>query len=677
MAKRPVIVHFHLFKNAGTSVDKVLEKNFGENWTEVEGPNNKKLTPEALVAFITDNPKYQAISSHTAIVSVPEMDDVEIVPIFFFRHPIDRIRSAYDFECKQDVQTPGALKAKEGDFKHYLDWRLSTITPWQVSEFHAFRLKDFHTFTPAKQKKLFLPRAKKALDSLPFVGLVEDFSGSMARMETYIQQYFPEFEGEDVHENTTSDRSLRLSQNIDKFKERIGEATFDQLVEANKIDFDLYEYVKSKLPKKKRKVVLTRRNRLPLVLVIGPHRSGTSFLTQVLSTLGFNLGKTLMLPSYDNPRGFWENQKIVTAHDDLIGSFKKDWTTLSGLPKKWEKTESAETAKKDIQNILQTDFDKSQPWLIKDPRLCFTLPIWKDISKQIGRDLKLLGIIRSPQGASQSIQERNHLSPEISQSIVVSYLQAMKENLSGTSTDSLVYESLVKMTGEEFFQTLQKALGKKLLQPNDNLIAQIDRLVLSGNGRVIEDSKIHEIYLKNVGKKAKLNMPALGKLVEELGGELPAVAIKKIKSNSTVLDKKRQLTSITQRELSDFQKAASKNEKERKALADENLRLRDALGGYEGVVKEHDQQARIAEEAAKAAQENAKAVESGVKGAEDSAKAANDEIFELRSRLDKKVLEAGKTQRDLTEQVETGFVQSQELRKGKLSSEKGVIKTKR
>ena len=102
MSKRPVIVHFHLFKNAGTSVDRILQRNFGDRWIEIEGPNNKKLTQDALIDFIRGNPQYDAISSHTAVVSVPQYDDIEIIPIFFYRHPIDRIRSAYDFERKQD-----------------------------------------------------------------------------------------------------------------------------------------------------------------------------------------------------------------------------------------------------------------------------------------------------------------------------------------------------------------------------------------------------------------------------------------------------------------------------------------------------------------------------------------------------------------------------------------------
>lgn len=246
MSKRPVIVHYHLFKNAGTSVDTILKSNFGDRWIEIEGPEGKKLTPESLVEFIEANPQYDAISSHTAIVSLPVLENVKIIPIFFFRNPIDRIRSAYDFERKQDAHTPGALKAKEGDFEYYMNWRMSTNNPWQVSEFHAFRLKDFHEFTPAKQVQLFLFRAKKALDTLPIVGLVEHFDVSMTRLEEHIREFFPDFQSESVHENTTASKALKLSENIDKFRDRIGPDVYKKLLENNVIDLELYEYVKFK-----------------------------------------------------------------------------------------------------------------------------------------------------------------------------------------------------------------------------------------------------------------------------------------------------------------------------------------------------------------------------------------------------------------------------------------------
>ena len=243
MSKRKIIVHYHLFKNAGTSVDEILKDNFGEFWAEIEGPNNRKLDPEPLLDYIRENPELKAVSSHTAVVSIPETEDIEIIPIFFMRHPLARIRSAYDFEKKQDVQTPGAIKAKEGDFQFYMDWRMSTPTPWQVSNFHAFRLKDFHTFTPAKQTQLFLERALKAIEALPVIGLVEDFDRSMEDFAALIRPTFPEFKTFSVVANTTSNPSMSLAGKLKAFEDKIGTEAYQKLLEINAIDFELYNMV--------------------------------------------------------------------------------------------------------------------------------------------------------------------------------------------------------------------------------------------------------------------------------------------------------------------------------------------------------------------------------------------------------------------------------------------------
>lgn len=246
MPKRPIIVHFHLFKNAGTSVDVILKNNFSSEWAEIEGPGNKKLDPEDLARFIRENPNLKAISSHTAVISTPAYDDFEIIPIVFIRHPIDRIRSAYDFERVQDAQTPGAIKAKEGDFKHYLDWRLQCPAPWQITNFHASRLKDFHVFTPALQLRENKERSLMALQALPFVGIVEQFDRSMEKFSEIIQESFPSFQCFSTQANTTSDPSASLKENLDKFKKRISKPVYKQLCEINDIDFELYEHVKSR-----------------------------------------------------------------------------------------------------------------------------------------------------------------------------------------------------------------------------------------------------------------------------------------------------------------------------------------------------------------------------------------------------------------------------------------------
>jgi len=246
VSKRPVIVHYHLFKNAGTSVDKILQQNFPETWAEVEGEGNRRITSEALLDYIRQHPHLDAVSSHTAVVSVPKVDDIEILPILFVRHPLDRIRSAYLFERQQDVQTPGAIHAKIGGFKDYLEWRLSTQNPWQIKNFHIHRLKDFYKQTPPQKTDECEAQAFKAIEDLPMVGLVEKFDQSMAVFRDIIGVKFPEFNIFSAHENLTSNPTTSLKDNLAQFSDMIGVDVYKHLHALNENDFRLYARLKSR-----------------------------------------------------------------------------------------------------------------------------------------------------------------------------------------------------------------------------------------------------------------------------------------------------------------------------------------------------------------------------------------------------------------------------------------------
>src|SRR5688572_13631090 len=107
---RTVVVHYHTFKNAGTSLDRLLELNYGRRWGTLEGPvARRRLEPEALRAHLEAHPEIEALSSHTALMNPAVADaDLQLFPLVLLRNPLDRIRSAYNFERKQQVGTPGA-----------------------------------------------------------------------------------------------------------------------------------------------------------------------------------------------------------------------------------------------------------------------------------------------------------------------------------------------------------------------------------------------------------------------------------------------------------------------------------------------------------------------------------------------------------------------------------------
>ena len=86
---RTVILHYHYFKNAGTSVDDILARNFPGAWMtgEFDGMNNH----EAVARWIAANPQASAFSSHTAQFPLPAIEGVMVLPVVFLRHPLDRI----------------------------------------------------------------------------------------------------------------------------------------------------------------------------------------------------------------------------------------------------------------------------------------------------------------------------------------------------------------------------------------------------------------------------------------------------------------------------------------------------------------------------------------------------------------------------------------------------------
>ena len=72
-----------------------------------------------------------------------------------------------------------------------------------------------------------------------------------------------------------------------------------------------------------------------LILVLGPHRSGSSALTRALSLLGYGLPKTLIKDNSSNRRGHWESQPIVRCNEAFMqdaGIVWSDWGS-GDLPK--------------------------------------------------------------------------------------------------------------------------------------------------------------------------------------------------------------------------------------------------------------------------------------------------------------------------------------------------------
>ncbi|KQS53918.1 hypothetical protein ASG17_13255 [Brevundimonas sp. Leaf363] len=237
----PLLFHYHLFKNAGTSIDAMLQRNFGDHWghAEFRMPRGQTTNLAAVTGHLLERPELEAFSSHTALLPAPALLDRDVLPILFLRHPIDRLRSAYDFEKHQKVETFGARLARSTDFKGYITALLSPGSGEQARNFQALRLADNAPYLSGDLAE----RAMAGLQALPFVGLVEAYDASLQRLSALVTPHYPGFKPLTLRKNASNAAPTPLDEKLAKVAEELGPALHERLLEANRVDLALHAHV--------------------------------------------------------------------------------------------------------------------------------------------------------------------------------------------------------------------------------------------------------------------------------------------------------------------------------------------------------------------------------------------------------------------------------------------------
>ena len=240
ITQRHIILHYHLFKNAGTSLDHILKQNFKTGWYEHEGPG-AGWRVDAVTEYLQQHPEIVILSSHTALMPIPVLPNTTIYPIIFIRHPIDRIRSIYEFERKQNADTEGARVAKQTDLAGYIKWRLNRKGDRSIRNFQTYRLAFAVPEIEEGSKLSEEERALKALKVLPFVGVVEEFDSSLIRLQEWLKPAFPDVEFKPARVNVTQKEEVTLDKRLDVLKLEIGAELYGEIKKLNDTDFKIYK----------------------------------------------------------------------------------------------------------------------------------------------------------------------------------------------------------------------------------------------------------------------------------------------------------------------------------------------------------------------------------------------------------------------------------------------------
>ena len=110
------------------------------------------------------------------------------------------------------------------------------------SLFQHFAAFDDRNYTDVRSA------AFRALERLPFVGLVDDFAGAAKRMEIYLKQDFPSFEAFDVRANATDASNASLSDKLERTLAELSDDVRERVLMENAVDLALYEAAGHKYP---------------------------------------------------------------------------------------------------------------------------------------------------------------------------------------------------------------------------------------------------------------------------------------------------------------------------------------------------------------------------------------------------------------------------------------------
>ncbi|MGB3394197.1 MAG: glycosyltransferase [Stenotrophomonas sp.] len=180
------------------------------------------------------------------------------------------------------------------------------------------------------------------------------------------------------------------------------------------------------------------------LIVLGMHRSGTSALAGTFSQLGLSLGDELMPATADaNPKGYFEHVRVVQAHDRLLAAFGMDWADPRALPESWMRHPATLQVRAELEQLLLQLLAAGDTVVVKDPRLCRFVPLWRELLAGLGVRVHFAFIARHPVEVAASLRRRDGMSEYRAGLLSLAYQLEAEQATRGANRLFMTYEDLV------------------------------------------------------------------------------------------------------------------------------------------------------------------------------------------------------------------------------------------
>lgn len=203
------------------------------------------------------------------------------------------------------------------------------------------------------------------------------------------------------------------------------------------------------------------------IIVLGMHRSGTSATAGLLHACGAHVGaaEEIKAPSRVNPRGFFERWDVRAVCDGALQAAGADWWKMSGfhldaIPGPVRRDLDAKAA------AVVAGLDRHPVWAMKDPRLCLTLPLFRE---HLDAGAACVLVLRHPLEIANSLQHRDGFPLAVGLALWEAYVAAALRNSVGMARVVMRYADLATdaaAAGGKLIQDLAQAGVEGLSQPS-------------------------------------------------------------------------------------------------------------------------------------------------------------------------------------------------------------------
>jgi hypothetical protein len=236
-----IILHHHFFKNAGSTLIAILQREFGHGFTEYHpsGKSEGSFTDDVLAGYLHAK-QLTAISSHHFVGQNYNLSPLlnkrfRFYDFILVRHPLKRLISMYSYyQAIGQSNHPIAQTAQRSTLHEFIKF-LIREHPNHVLNAQVRNLAG----APSPPMANHLDEAIARLRMCALCSTVEDFKKAMIAAEHFVKPMFPNLR---LHYATETNRSPKIEGydgTLPSLEDVLGKRLFSTLVGMNELDIEL------------------------------------------------------------------------------------------------------------------------------------------------------------------------------------------------------------------------------------------------------------------------------------------------------------------------------------------------------------------------------------------------------------------------------------------------------